>query len=156
MGLDMYLYLRKYDSDLSHDLDKVQDFYPQELLEIGKKHTKRNFLSKTTEYQVGYWRKANAVHKYFVDNVADGVDDCKPMWVSDVTLKKLKNLCDAVLKDHDKAAKLLPTCEGFFFGGTEYDDWYFDDLKYTSELLGDILEFLKDNPSYDVTYEASW
>ena len=27
--------------------------------------------------EVGYWRKANAIHKWFVDNVQDGNDDCK-------------------------------------------------------------------------------
>ena len=158
MGLDMYLYARKYDSDLSHDLEKVKDIYPSELLEMGKKHAERNFLSKTAEYQIGYWRKANAIHKFFVDNVADGVDDCKPMWVSDVTLRRLKEYCDDILKDKsiEKAKKLLPTTQGFFFGGTEYDDWYFEDLKYTSDLLADVLDFLRDNPSYDITYEASW
>ena len=26
--------------------------------------------------EVGYWRKANQIHKWFVDNVQDGVDDC--------------------------------------------------------------------------------
>lgn len=27
--------------------------------------------------QVAYWRKANAIHKWFVDKVQDGEDDCK-------------------------------------------------------------------------------
>ena len=26
--------------------------------------------------QIASWRKANAIHKWFVDNVQDGVDDC--------------------------------------------------------------------------------
>ena len=158
MGLDMYLYLSKYDSDLSHDKRKVSHLYPKELVDLGKKHTKRNFLSRTTMYQIGYWRKANAVHKYFVDNCAGGEDDCKPVWVSDVTLRRLKEYCDEILKDKskEKAKKLLPTTEGFFFGGTEYDDWYFKDLKYTSDLIADILDFLNKNHDYEIYYEASW
>ena len=158
MGLDMYLYASKYSSDLSHDLDRVGDFYPKELVGLGKRNAERNFLSVTKEYQIGYWRKANAIHKFFVDNCADGEDNCKPMWVSSKTLQKLKSFCDDILKDKDveKAKKYLPTTEGFFFGSIDYDDWYFDDLQYTSDLLGEVLQFLKDNPDYDITYEASW
>ena len=158
MGLDMYLYLSSYESDLSHDVNKVKDFYPPELLELGKKHTLNNFLSKSIEYQIGYWRKANAIHKFFVDNCADGTDDCKLMWVSDVTLKRLKEYCDEILKDKskEKADELLPTTEGFFFGTTDYDDWYFEDLKYTSELIADVLDFLEKNKGWSVEYCASW
>lgn len=27
--------------------------------------------------QVGYWRKENSIHKWFVEHVQDGIDDCK-------------------------------------------------------------------------------
>ena len=30
----------------------------------------------------GYWRKANQIHKWFVDNVQGGIDDCRPYPVS--------------------------------------------------------------------------
>ena len=30
------------------------------------------------KYDAGYWRKANAVHGWFVNHVQRGVDDCKP------------------------------------------------------------------------------
>jgi len=40
-----------------------------------------------------YWRKANAIHKWFVDNLADGVDDCRPLWVSTDHLKELFLTC---------------------------------------------------------------
>ena len=38
---------------------------------------------------MGYWRKANAVHNWFVDNVQDGNDGCKHYWVSKEDLQKL-------------------------------------------------------------------
>lgn len=42
---------------------------------------------------VGYWRKANQIHKWFVDNVQDGNDDCKSYYVSTEDLEKLLNIC---------------------------------------------------------------
>jgi hypothetical protein len=39
--------------------------------------------------EVMYWRKANQIHKWFVDNVQDGVDDCKEYWVSEEKLQEL-------------------------------------------------------------------
>ena len=43
------------------------------------------------EEELMYWRKANAIHKFFVDNAAHGVDDCQPV---QVTLDVLKDLID--------------------------------------------------------------
>ena len=37
--------------------------------------------------------------------------------------------CERVLDNHSLASTLLPTQSGFFFGGTDYDKWYFDDVK---------------------------
>ena len=44
-------------------------------------------------YEVAYWRKANAIHKWFVDNVQKGKDDCKEYRV---TRRNLLDLCDLV------------------------------------------------------------
>ena len=45
---------------------------------------------------VGYWRKANQIHKWFVDNVQEGVDDCKEYYVSVEKLKELLDICKEV------------------------------------------------------------
>lgn len=163
MGLDMYMSIRKYESLSSYDenfKEKVSGFYPPELQAFQQKNSERNFLSKETEYQVGYWRKANAIHNWFVENCADGKDECQPIHVNKDELQELLDTCQKVLKDHSKAEELLPTQSGFFFGSTDYDGWYFEDLQYTVELLTDILEFLsQEHPKgiyYDVVYQASW
>jgi len=156
MGLDMYLYLEHYSSKFPTSEDTT-GFYPPELKDIQEFHQKRNFLSKTEKYQVGYWRKANAIHHWIVENCAEGEDDCKPVYISLEDLEKLNSLCEEVLKDHSKASELLETSEGFFFGSQEYDNWYFDDLKYTVDILTHVIKFLKDNPRHwDCYYEASW
>lgn len=159
MGLDMYLYLRKYESLGSWDKNfnsKKRCFYPVELREFSKKIAKSNYLSKETCYQVGYWRKANAIHKFFVDMCADGTDDCSKIYVSLENLEDLKKRVDTVLKDHSKAEELLPSTSGFFFGSTDYDEWYYQDLKYTQKLLTEVIEFVKTDEHYDVIYQASW
>ena len=59
-----------------------------------------------------------------------------------------------VLKDDTKAKELLPTCEGFFFGSTEYDEWYVDDLERTIEILEPLIN--SEDKWSDFIYEASW
>lgn len=102
---------------------------------------------------VFYWRKANAIHKYFVDKCGDGEDDCKPIYVSYDDLIELRDRCRLVLKDHSRASELLPTCEGFFFGSTEYDEYYFQDLKETADMIDKIN---LDDDTGDFYYRASW
>lgn len=158
MGLDMYLYLRKEDYKSSFD-NKI-GLYPEELRNFEKDILNRNFASKSIKicYQVGYWRKANAIHKWFVDVCADGNDDCSPVYVRLDNLQELQNLCKEVLKNKEKASELLPTESGFFFGTTEYDEWYFKDIAYTIEIIDKIIDFMKkpEAEDYDVVYQASW
>lgn len=162
MGLDMYLYLRKSDYKAESKWDKPGQGdvceYPKELEGFESEILARNFKSIETsvDYQVGYWRKANAIHKWFVDVCADGVDECQPIYVSLEKVKTLRNLCDRVLGARELAQKLLPTGAGFFFGGTEYDDWYYDNVEYTRDLLNDVIEFLDEHNDYRVIYQANW
>lgn len=51
----------------------------------------------TFSEMVGYWRKANHIHKWFVDNVQDGEDDCKEYRVSIEQLHKLRDICFDIL-----------------------------------------------------------
>jgi DNA repair ATPase RecN len=155
MGLDMYLYLRKYESQYSKNF-KAQRFYPTELKEFKDKIKKRNYLSRETYFQVGYWRKANAIHDWIVQKCADGEDKCQKIYVSIEQLKELLDNVNKVLDNHSLASELLPTASGFFFGSTDYDEWYYEDLTYTKELLESVLAFIKNNYEYDAVYQASW
>lgn len=164
MGLDMYLYLRKHESigrwDESFE-QKKEGFYPEELKAFEDEIAEHNFLSKTTTCQVGYWRKENAIHNWFVHNCGDDVDECQTIYVSLEKAKELLQLCKDVLADHSKAEELLHTQSGFFFGSTEYDDWYFEGLKYTADLLEKVINFVESQEKdfrvyWDIIYEASW
>lgn len=163
MGLDMYLYLRKeeYESNLRTEKNKGW-LYPEELRDLEEDIFVRNFASKTVEtyYQVGYWRKANAIHNWFVEHCGDGVDECQEIRVSLSKLEELKTICETIVLDPSKAKELLPTTSGFFFGSTEYDEWYINNIKYTIKLLDKVIKFVKGTEEttyyYEVIYHASW
>ena len=59
------------------------------------------------------------------------------------------------IKDPSVAEELLPTTRGFFFGGTEYDQWYFEDIEDTIKQTTEILETTDFDNEY-ITYQASW
>ena len=108
---------------------------------------------KTITVEAGYWRKANQIHNWFVQNVQDGEDQCQEAYVSREHLKELKEVCQKVLDNHDLAESLLPTASGFFFGGTEYDSYYFNEVEITIMIIDSALA-LPDG--WDFSYRSSW
>ena len=106
--------------------------------------------------QVGYWRKANAIHLWFVKNVQDGEDDCYyHREITKADLEELKDVCNEVLCDPDIADSVLPTTAGFFFGSTEYDEWYVRDLKTTIDIINEVIE-TTDFEKEMIYYVSSW
>jgi len=112
----------------------------------------------TISEDVGYWRKANAIHKWFVDNCQDGEDDCRETYVSEEQLTALLNVCKQVKANHKLSESLLPPSAGFFFGGTEIDEGYFEDLDDTIKIIEDLLSEKgdKDYLDFEVFYRSSW
>ena len=110
---------------------------------------------KELSYEAGYWRKANQIHKWFVDNVQGGVDDCGEYLVYTRALERLLELVNEVLQDRDKAKELLPTTSGFFFGDISYDESYFDDLINTKAIIENVLSIVELR-KYDIYYSSSW
>lgn len=112
------------------------------------------FPTSSVSFKVGYWRKANAIHAWFVKHCQAGVDDCNSYSVSREDLIDLKDSCTAVLADNSKANSLLPPQAGFFFGSTEINDYYLDDLKLTIKIID---RCLKERLStWDFSYNSSW
>lgn len=150
MGLDMYLNRKHYVKNWEHNKEK---FCVQVMID-GALHPsiKPDRVTYITE-EVCYWRKANEIHSWFVDNVQDGEDECRPHYVSREKLTELRDLCRTILSDHSKAAELLPTRSGFFFGSTDYDDGYFEDVEHTEKTL---TELLSEPDSGDFEYRSSW
>jgi hypothetical protein len=148
MGLDMYLtakrYLSEYDpveKQLKQEIDKVLD------TKIGS--------VKEVSLEAGYWRKANAIHNWFVNTVQDGVDECQESPVSLDQLQELSAIVNMVLDDNSLAGEILPPVEGFFFGDTEIDEWYLENLTDTKNILDNILNN-PDSKNWQFYYQASW
>lgn len=183
MGLDMYLRKRIY-IGAHYEHRNVKGTI--ELTESEEDKPIQINVNKVSEIieEVAYWRKANHIHKWFVDNVQKGEDNCGEYYVSKENLQKLyddclevrlsttteegvikngENLKDGVwmpnfengkvLKDSTKAEELLPTTSGFFFGGTDYDEYYMQDVEYT---LGVLKELLEQDYNGSIYYSSSW
>jgi hypothetical protein len=90
--------------------------------------------------EVAYWRKCNQVHAWFEAHVAKGeLENCERYAVDFEQLAGLVGTCKQVLADHSLAESLLPTQSGFFYGSTDYDEYYFGDLESTVEQLEPLL-----------------
>jgi hypothetical protein len=147
MGLDMYLYANKRISTNYGD-EKDMNFANKVAEHLGV-----NDLSAEISFQVAYWRKANEIHNFFISKCANGVDECQTIDVERGELEELLELCKYVIEHPEEAEQKLPTKSGFFFGSTDYDDYYFDVLKETVTKLEKALK-LKDIDYF--TYRASW
>jgi len=101
---------------------------------------------------LGYWRKANAIHGWFIRAVANEVDNCKPVRVTREQLAQLRKLCLMVIADRTLAHKLLPPTTGFFFGSYDIDNCYFEDLRDTVRIIDNALNSKK----RVFIYRASW
>lgn len=153
MGLDMYLTKKTY-VGANYEHRKVRGSVA---VAIDDRPLKINFsrISYISE-SIGYWRKANHIHKWFVENCQDGEDDCKEYYVERSDLEKLLEVCRLVRDNHSLAEELLPPEQGFFFGSTELGDWYFEDIDYTIKLIEDILVEDLGNHDIEYVYQSSW
>jgi hypothetical protein len=153
MGLDMYLTARKpvYSYMMGEEKYAELSTEVRKLVPLAKE----SWQFRGFTFNAMYWRKANQIHKWFVDNVQKGVDDCGSYYVSKEELEMLVTLCERVLAHPELAPKFLPSQSGFFFGSTDYDEYYFQDLKDTVAGLKPLLsdEMFKE---FDFEYQSSW
>ena len=150
MGLDMYVRAKRYLSDYNTADKIIKDMVNSSFTDLERGNIDINMVVG----EAAYWRKANAIHKWFVENVQDNEDDCGEYYLDREHIKDLIEICKTVLNDRSKAVELLPTQSGFFFGDTNYDEYYFDDLQDAINQLEPLL-----NSNYDkweFYYHSSW
>lgn len=106
--------------------------------------------------QLMYWRKANAIHAWFIDYASgsNGEDNCQPIDVKIEDIEKLLSLCKKVLEKKDPS--LLKTKAGFFFGSTEYNESYYLDIEMTVKALEYVIMMHSEYNNHTYTYQASW
>jgi len=143
MGLDMFL--------------KAERFFWYDEARPEVPEVPAGYDVRTITVEAGYWRKANHIHAWFVDHVQGGEDTCKNYPVDREDLAALLETCKAVLAEPGRASELLPTQSGFFFGSTDYNEFYFEEVRRTVAIIEDCLDeskfFLA---KWDFEYHASW
>ncbi|MEE5994005.1 MAG: hypothetical protein V3G42_12320 [Oscillospiraceae bacterium] len=126
MGLDMYLYR----------LNKGEKQMPDD--------------------EIFYWRKANQIRKWIVSHTGYNENsNVTPHVLTKEHLEQLLSDCKKVLKNPELAHMILPTSEGFFFGGTQYDEYYLSTLKETAEMLENLISET-DFESEEIVYWEWW
>ncbi len=165
MGLDMYLSAKKHFAKINWQALQANDelsynspeaVFPQfnNLMELTQlSNVATDIYGATVEVTCAYWRKANQVHAWFVREVQKGNDNCGEYYVSQDKLKELRDLCQKALDTRDP--NLLPPQDGFFFGGTDIDEWYWQDLKNTIAQLDRVFA-LPQLSDLSFSYSSSW
>ena len=168
MGLDMYLYKI---NDVQYD--KASYKYARETEVIVKNKLHSEVVTKNTYkvneddennglfilQEVGFWRKAYHIDRYIFrqrgvvdlwEKRLNGNSLCDVAYIYSVSeLKKLKEICKEVLKDHNKARLLLPSAENEESG---YDDFYF----FNTEKTVEIIEKIENDRDASFIYEVSY
>jgi hypothetical protein len=126
---------KEFHNSLTDDEKQLVDYYEEE------------GCSVNTGEDIMYWRKVNAVHAWFVENIQDGVDDCRTTRA--ITKAELESLKEACEKD------TLTPKSGFFFGNTVKNEYYYADMKETVENLTQIINET-DFDNEHIVYSSSW
>jgi len=109
-----------------------------------------NEVEMAYEEYDAYFRKVNFIFAFFSEKMVDEYFS----FVEKSDVEELISRCEKVLADHSKAQELLPTQSGFFFGSTDYDEWYFNDVK---DCLEQMKKFLADWEDGETAYVIfSW
>ena len=145
MGLDMYLYKDYYiGGEYDDDPERTVEF---ETNQFGR-HKEYSFKIgeiSTVRCLVAQWRKAYAIDDWFMDKYSEGRYS---FYVPQEAIPELYDIVCEVLADHSKAQKLLPF-------DTNFEDWYWDDLKETKEWLAGIAQEIREGADYYLYYEHS-
>jgi hypothetical protein len=170
MGLDMYLHARKYVSGVDYGRDSNGHFSMTpnaeldtiiDIVGLSRTDLEPDMPSAVIGVKVLQWRKANAIHDWFVNNVQSGEDNCKEYYVSREKLEDLLATLGHLLKAKQEGADqstfedILPTQAGFFFGSTDYDEYYWEEVERTYEAINKLLNN-HDLEDFDFEYSSSW
>lgn len=100
MGLDMYLSAEKYVSGYDFEEEPERAEYRRALDAAGLTGFQcPEAPSATISVTVAYWRKANQIHNWFVQNCGNGKDEGQSFPVERSDLETLRDLCKRLLSE---------------------------------------------------------
>ena len=148
----MYLNKRHYVKNWEHNTKKYSFLIKLDEEKVKEINEKR--ISYITE-DVMYWRKANAIHNWFVQNVQGGEDNCREYYVAREDLEKLLDVCTKVVL----ASKLIKgkikngqTSKDGKLVDNMVDGEYIEDATVARELLPSAEGFFFGSAEYDQYY----
>jgi hypothetical protein len=149
MGLDMHLFASLKKSKKLPTLETPNKGIAQNLSD--------EKISDDEPVELAYWRKVNWLHNWFVQKCQDGVDEsCRETPVSKAQLEELLQTIDRVIQNPELAKELLPPRAGFFFGNTNIDEYYMENLKTTKEQVKKVLNEWELKGYENVHYYSWW
>jgi hypothetical protein len=107
------------------------------------------WLYDKDENEIMYWRKANQIRGWLADRgIINDDDNCVDRLVKLRDLKELVNDCKKILENHSLAESLMPCSSGFFYGGYDYDEYYYLQLQQTVDKLDPIIQSAGEHDHY--------
>ena len=86
------------------------------------------------------YRKQNWLRNWMIKNTALDYDsNTEIVELERYKLRELIETCKYVLNHKNRASEKLETLNGFFFGVTDYDDWYFKGIEQVKDDLEELL-----------------
>lgn len=98
---------------------------------------------------LAYFRKVNFLFESFSGSLNEEETTAV---ITRGEMEELIEKCEFVLNNRDKASEILPTCDGFFFGSLDYDDYYFESVAKVLLSFQVILENYSDDYLYIIDF----
>lgn len=103
--------------------------------------------------QVAYWRKFNALHQWFVTHVQLGIDNCGLYELDQDVLRSCHDTLEEAF--YKKNHYILPPTQGFFWGSTEIDDYYWNNVEEAIQTISSLIDNT-DWATERLFYQSSW
>jgi len=151
-----YLYVSDWHNAVLNTLVNARKYTGQigEIKGIKRKINKSGKQHWTIITESWYLRKANAIHQWFIVHAQNGVDDCGTYPIDHVLDDFIAQAND-VLNGVKTAQDTIPTQSGFFFGGTDYDEYYYHNLRETRQQFKRMVAKCRKN-KWNYFYHSSW
>lgn len=132
MDLDMYLYYKIFVFGKYGTENKIYEIPSGTHLSGNKPKVEIQLRDiSSIDLELGYWRKNVRIHKWFINNCAEGVDDCKEFYVKTEKLVELKNICERIVGGDKEAFELLPEIDEQI----SFEEIDLKGIAYTAEIL---------------------
>ncbi|RAP49219.1 MAG: hypothetical protein BZ138_08055 [Methanosphaera sp. rholeuAM270] len=114
-----------------------------------------NYITDDGDVHEFYYRKENWLRNWMEENtMLNSESNCEKIVIHPTQINELHQACEQVLDNHELADELLPTQCGFFYGSTDYDEWYFEGVELVKNHMEEIMN-MEENVLI-VTYEDWW